>query len=55
MIDQRDLTGDQLAERILALATDPSRRRRMAEAAARLARPDAASRIVDHALTLVSG
>jgi UDP-N-acetylglucosamine--N-acetylmuramyl-(pentapeptide) pyrophosphoryl-undecaprenol N-acetylglucosamine transferase len=55
VIDQRDLTGDRLAERILALATDPSRQRRMAEAAARLARPDAASRIVNHALKLVSG
>lgn len=53
VIDQRDLTGDTLADHILALAADPARRRRMGEAAAQLARPDAAARIVDHALKLV--
>jgi UDP-N-acetylglucosamine--N-acetylmuramyl-(pentapeptide) pyrophosphoryl-undecaprenol N-acetylglucosamine transferase len=52
VIDQRDLTGDRLAERILGLAADPARRRQMAEAARRLARPDAAARIVDRALGL---
>jgi UDP-N-acetylglucosamine--N-acetylmuramyl-(pentapeptide) pyrophosphoryl-undecaprenol N-acetylglucosamine transferase len=55
VIDQRDLTGDRLADRILALVADPARRRQMAEAAARLARPDAAARIVDRALKLVAG
>jgi UDP-N-acetylglucosamine--N-acetylmuramyl-(pentapeptide) pyrophosphoryl-undecaprenol N-acetylglucosamine transferase len=52
VIDQRDLTGDRLADRILALAADSDRRRQMSEAASRLARPDAASRIVDRALLL---
>ncbi len=55
VIDQRDLTGDRLADQILALAGDRARRRRMGEAAARLARPDAAARIVDHALKLAGG
>lgn len=52
VIDQHGLTGRVLAERILALAADPERRRRMAEAARGLARPDAAARIVDRALAL---
>jgi UDP-N-acetylglucosamine--N-acetylmuramyl-(pentapeptide) pyrophosphoryl-undecaprenol N-acetylglucosamine transferase len=52
VIDQRDLTGPRLAERICALAADPARRRRMAEAAWRLARPDAASLIADRAVAL---
>jgi UDP-N-acetylglucosamine--N-acetylmuramyl-(pentapeptide) pyrophosphoryl-undecaprenol N-acetylglucosamine transferase len=55
VIDQRDLTGDRLADRILALAADPERRRQMSEAASRLARPEAASRIVDRALQLARG
>jgi UDP-N-acetylglucosamine--N-acetylmuramyl-(pentapeptide) pyrophosphoryl-undecaprenol N-acetylglucosamine transferase len=55
VIDQRDLTGDRLADQILALVGDPARRGRMGEAAARLARPDAAARIVDHALKLAGG
>jgi UDP-N-acetylglucosamine--N-acetylmuramyl-(pentapeptide) pyrophosphoryl-undecaprenol N-acetylglucosamine transferase len=52
VIDQRDLNGARLAERIRALAADPARRRRMAEAAWRLARPDAASIIAERALAL---
>jgi UDP-N-acetylglucosamine--N-acetylmuramyl-(pentapeptide) pyrophosphoryl-undecaprenol N-acetylglucosamine transferase len=52
VIDQRDLTGDRLADRILALIADPERRRQMSKAASSLARPDAASRIVDRALQL---
>jgi UDP-N-acetylglucosamine--N-acetylmuramyl-(pentapeptide) pyrophosphoryl-undecaprenol N-acetylglucosamine transferase len=52
VIDQRDLTGDTLADRILALVTDSRRRRDMERAARRLARPDAAARIVDRALEL---
>jgi len=52
VIDQRDLTGDLLAERILRLARDPGRRSDMAAAARRLARSDAARRIVDRALVL---
>lgn len=52
VIEQRDLTSVRLAGRILALAGDPDRRRRMAEAARRLARPDAAARIVDRVMAL---
>jgi UDP-N-acetylglucosamine--N-acetylmuramyl-(pentapeptide) pyrophosphoryl-undecaprenol N-acetylglucosamine transferase len=50
---QRELTGPRLASRILALAGDPDRRRRMAAAARSLARPGAAKVIVDRALELV--
>jgi UDP-N-acetylglucosamine--N-acetylmuramyl-(pentapeptide) pyrophosphoryl-undecaprenol N-acetylglucosamine transferase len=50
---QRDMTGASLASRILALAGDHERRRRMAAAARALARPDAAKAIVDRALELV--
>jgi UDP-N-acetylglucosamine--N-acetylmuramyl-(pentapeptide) pyrophosphoryl-undecaprenol N-acetylglucosamine transferase len=52
MIEQRELNGGRLAAEILALLGDPVERRRMGEAAARLARPDAASVIVDKALEL---
>jgi UDP-N-acetylglucosamine--N-acetylmuramyl-(pentapeptide) pyrophosphoryl-undecaprenol N-acetylglucosamine transferase len=52
VIDQRDLTRDVLAERILALAADPARRNEMAKAARQMAHPDAAARIVDRALLL---
>lgn len=53
LIAQKDLTGAHLAARILALAADPQRRTAMADAARRLARPDAAGVIVDRALQLV--
>ena len=49
---QRDMKGDALASRILTLAADRDRRARMATAARRLARPDAAQVIVDRALEL---
>jgi UDP-N-acetylglucosamine--N-acetylmuramyl-(pentapeptide) pyrophosphoryl-undecaprenol N-acetylglucosamine transferase len=49
---QRDASGDALADRVLALARDGDRRRRMGEAARQLARPDAAKVIVDRALEL---
>jgi len=52
VIDQRDLTGPRLAERILALATDPARRAEMAAAVGGLARRDAAQVIVDRAMEL---
>jgi UDP-N-acetylglucosamine--N-acetylmuramyl-(pentapeptide) pyrophosphoryl-undecaprenol N-acetylglucosamine transferase len=51
---QRDVTGERLAGRILTLAADVSSRQRMAQAARRLARPDAARVIVDRALALAS-
>src|SRR5712671_3313628 len=50
---QRDVTGGVLADRLLALARDPERRRRIAAAAKSLARPDAARVIVDRAVALV--
>jgi UDP-N-acetylglucosamine--N-acetylmuramyl-(pentapeptide) pyrophosphoryl-undecaprenol N-acetylglucosamine transferase len=54
VIDQRDLTGAALADRILALAADPLRRTEMAAAAHHMARPDAAARIVERALALAA-
>jgi UDP-N-acetylglucosamine--N-acetylmuramyl-(pentapeptide) pyrophosphoryl-undecaprenol N-acetylglucosamine transferase len=54
VIDQRELTGDLLADRILALAGDRDRRRQMGQAARRLAKPDAAERIVDAIVTLAA-
>jgi len=47
VIEQASLTGELLAERILALAADRVRRQTMSAAARRLAKPDAAERIVD--------
>jgi UDP-N-acetylglucosamine--N-acetylmuramyl-(pentapeptide) pyrophosphoryl-undecaprenol N-acetylglucosamine transferase len=52
MIDQRDLTGERLAREILSLAGNEAERRRMGEAAAGMARPDAARVIVDKVLEL---
>jgi UDP-N-acetylglucosamine--N-acetylmuramyl-(pentapeptide) pyrophosphoryl-undecaprenol N-acetylglucosamine transferase len=52
LIDQKTLTGDLLAQRLLALAADHARRAAMVEAARRLARPDAARTIVDRLLAL---
>jgi UDP-N-acetylglucosamine--N-acetylmuramyl-(pentapeptide) pyrophosphoryl-undecaprenol N-acetylglucosamine transferase len=53
MLLQKDMSGAVLADRILTLARDGGRRRAMAAAAHRLARPDAAKVIVDRALGLV--
>ncbi len=50
---QQDASGPVLAQRILALASDLARRRRMAAAARALARPDAAQVIVTRAMALV--
>jgi UDP-N-acetylglucosamine--N-acetylmuramyl-(pentapeptide) pyrophosphoryl-undecaprenol N-acetylglucosamine transferase len=47
MVIQRELTGDRLAREILSLVHNAAERRRMGEAAARLAKPDAARAIVD--------
>jgi len=52
MVEQRDLTGERLAEQIVALARDAARRQRMREAAKRFARPNAAAAIVDRILEL---
>jgi UDP-N-acetylglucosamine--N-acetylmuramyl-(pentapeptide) pyrophosphoryl-undecaprenol N-acetylglucosamine transferase len=50
---QCDASGATLSDRVIALACDPDRRRRMGEAARKFARPDAAKVIVDRALDLV--
>jgi UDP-N-acetylglucosamine--N-acetylmuramyl-(pentapeptide) pyrophosphoryl-undecaprenol N-acetylglucosamine transferase len=47
VIAQKNLTGELLASRIVALAGDHEKRQGMSAAARRLARPDAATRIVD--------
>ena len=52
LIEQKDLTGAVLADRLLALARDAARRASMAGAARAFARPDAARAIVDKALEL---
>jgi UDP-N-acetylglucosamine--N-acetylmuramyl-(pentapeptide) pyrophosphoryl-undecaprenol N-acetylglucosamine transferase len=49
---QNEVTGASLADRILSLAGDRERRRRIAAAAQKVARPDAAGKIVDRALEL---
>jgi len=53
LIEQKDLTGERLASRILALATDYARLTAISAAAKGFARPDAAKVIVDRALALV--
>ena len=50
---QQDMTGPLLAGRLLALASDRERRRRISAAARSLARPDAAKVIVDRVMELV--
>ncbi len=52
MVEQRELTGDLLARKILDLVTDEGARRQIAEAVRRMARPDAARVIVDRALAM---
>jgi len=52
MMLQEFASGPKLAAKILALAKSPGARERMAAAARRLARPDAAKVIVDRALEL---
>jgi UDP-N-acetylglucosamine--N-acetylmuramyl-(pentapeptide) pyrophosphoryl-undecaprenol N-acetylglucosamine transferase len=52
LVEQGELSGDRLAAEIHALAGDEALRRRMGDAARRLARPDAARVIVDRVLAL---
>jgi UDP-N-acetylglucosamine--N-acetylmuramyl-(pentapeptide) pyrophosphoryl-undecaprenol N-acetylglucosamine transferase len=52
VVDERELTGEALANRILGLARDRARRLRMGEAIRTLARPDAAARIADRVWSL---
>jgi UDP-N-acetylglucosamine--N-acetylmuramyl-(pentapeptide) pyrophosphoryl-undecaprenol N-acetylglucosamine transferase len=51
---QSDLSGSALAQRLIALAGNAERRGQLAQAAQRLARPDAARVIVDRALELIA-
>jgi UDP-N-acetylglucosamine--N-acetylmuramyl-(pentapeptide) pyrophosphoryl-undecaprenol N-acetylglucosamine transferase len=53
LIEQKDLTGAVLADRLLALARDGERRQAMARAARAFAKPDAAKAIVDRAFELM--
>ena len=55
MVEQRDLTGDRMADEIQALAADAGQRARMAGAARGMARPEAARLIVDRVLALAAG
>ena len=55
VIEQKDLTGDLLADRILKMTADRARLTAMSAAARRLARPEATRVIVDRALALVNG
>jgi UDP-N-acetylglucosamine--N-acetylmuramyl-(pentapeptide) pyrophosphoryl-undecaprenol N-acetylglucosamine transferase len=50
---QADMTGHTLADRIVALASNPDARTKMGAAAQRMSRPDAARVIVDRALHLI--
>jgi UDP-N-acetylglucosamine--N-acetylmuramyl-(pentapeptide) pyrophosphoryl-undecaprenol N-acetylglucosamine transferase len=52
VVDERQLTGDHLADVTSQLLADPARRASMAAAMRSLARPDAAERIVDCVLRL---
>jgi UDP-N-acetylglucosamine--N-acetylmuramyl-(pentapeptide) pyrophosphoryl-undecaprenol N-acetylglucosamine transferase len=53
VIDQRDLSGNRLAVRVMAMAADPAGRMAMGQAARALARPDAARAIVERAAALM--
>jgi UDP-N-acetylglucosamine--N-acetylmuramyl-(pentapeptide) pyrophosphoryl-undecaprenol N-acetylglucosamine transferase len=53
MLLQADVTGEVLADRVLAIASDRDRRARMEAAARSFARPDAAKVIVDRVMELV--
>jgi UDP-N-acetylglucosamine--N-acetylmuramyl-(pentapeptide) pyrophosphoryl-undecaprenol N-acetylglucosamine transferase len=55
VIEERDLGDGRLADRVLALVADPERRRRMADSARTLGRPDAAARVADRIVALVGG
>jgi UDP-N-acetylglucosamine--N-acetylmuramyl-(pentapeptide) pyrophosphoryl-undecaprenol N-acetylglucosamine transferase len=52
LMEQKELTGERLATRIIALASDRDQRRRMSAAARRLAKPRAAQEIVDAVIAL---
>jgi UDP-N-acetylglucosamine--N-acetylmuramyl-(pentapeptide) pyrophosphoryl-undecaprenol N-acetylglucosamine transferase len=54
MIEERELTGERLANEIRAILSDPVRRERMARAAGRLGSPQAAKEIADVCTELVT-
>ena len=54
MVSDADLTPTRLRQEVNALLADHERRERMAVAAIRLARPDAASVIAGHLLELAA-
>jgi UDP-N-acetylglucosamine--N-acetylmuramyl-(pentapeptide) pyrophosphoryl-undecaprenol N-acetylglucosamine transferase len=54
VVDERELTGEALAARLLALVGDPARRAAMAARVRPFARPDAARVIAERALRLAS-
>jgi UDP-N-acetylglucosamine--N-acetylmuramyl-(pentapeptide) pyrophosphoryl-undecaprenol N-acetylglucosamine transferase len=53
-IEQRELSGERLADTLLALVKDDRRRAAMSRAALALARPDAAERIADRIVALAA-
>jgi len=55
MLEQKHLTGTVLVDRMVALLADPGKLAAMSVAVRRLARPDAATQIVDRALELAAG
>jgi UDP-N-acetylglucosamine--N-acetylmuramyl-(pentapeptide) pyrophosphoryl-undecaprenol N-acetylglucosamine transferase len=55
VVEEQDLADGRLVERVLALAADPDRRRRMASQAKALGRPDAAARVADRIVSLAGG
>ena len=52
VIDERELTGDRLAEALVRLSQDSAHRAAMARAIRTFARPDAAARIADKVFEL---
>ena len=52
LLEQKHLTGERLADEVLALAADGAARTAMGQAARRMARPDAARIIVDRVIAL---
>jgi len=55
VIEERDLTGERMAEVLTALAADGARRTRMAAAARSLGKPDAAARVAARIVALAEG
>ncbi|MCY4601121.1 MAG: glycosyltransferase, partial [Acidobacteria bacterium] len=54
VVDERELSGGALGARVLALASDADRRAALAAASRELARPDAASAVVDRMESLLA-